>query len=124
MTRIMIVDDSEELRLLMKNFLLAHNHNVVAEASDGIEAIEKYHSEKPELVFLDLVMPKLDGLNVLKKIRFQDPTSKIIVITGNDNMKIFEECISLGVLAFLIKPFDLNDVLSAISFSNELIIMK
>jgi two-component system chemotaxis response regulator CheY len=124
MTRMMIVDDSEEFRLVMKDFLLGHNHNVVAEASDGIDAIEKYHSEKPELVFLDLVMSKLDGLSVLKKIRFQDPTSKIIVITGNDNMKIFEECISLGVLAFLIKPFDLNDVLSAISFSNELTIIK
>jgi len=53
-----------------------------------------------------------------KKIRFQDPTSKIIVVTGNDNMEIFEECMRLGVLAFLTKPFDLNDVLSAISFSN------
>ena len=68
MTRIMIVDDSEELRLAMKDFLLIHNHNVVAEASDGIETIEKYHSEKPELVFLDLTIPKLDGLSVLKKI--------------------------------------------------------
>ena len=123
MTRTMMVDDSEELRLAM-DFLLIHNHNVVAEASDGIEAIEKYHSEKPELVFLDLTIPKLDGLSVLKKIRFQDPTSKIIVITGNDDMKIFEECTRLGVLAFLIKPFDLNDVLSAISFSNEPITMK
>jgi two-component system chemotaxis response regulator CheY len=120
----MIIDDSEELRLAMKDFLLIHNHNVVAEASDGIEAIEKYHSEKPELVFLDLTIPKLDGLSVLKKIRFQDPASKIIVMTGNNDMKIFEECTRLGVLAFLIKPFDLNDVLSAISFSKEPIIMK
>ncbi len=117
MTRTMIVADSEELRLAMKNFLLIHNHNVVAEASDGIEAIEKYHSEKPELVFLGLTIPKLDGLSVLKKIRFQDPASKIIVITGNDDMKIFGDCTCLGVFAFLIKPFDLNDILSAISFS-------
>ena len=124
MTRMMIVDASEESRLLMKDFLLAYNHNVVAEASDGIEAIEKYHSEKPDLIFLDLVIPKLDGLSVLRKIRFQDHTSKIIVITGNDDMKIFEECTRLGVLAFLTKPFDLNDVLSAISFSNEITTMK
>ena len=75
MTRIMIVDASEESRLLMKNLLLTHNHNVVAEASDGIEAIEKYHSEKPDLIFLDLEMPKLDGLSVLRKIKFQDHTS-------------------------------------------------
>ena len=116
MTRVMIVDDFEESRLLLKDFLLAHNHNVVAEASDGIEAIEKYNSEKPEIVFLDLIMPKLDGLSVLKQIRFHDPTSKIIVITGNDSVEIFEECTSLGALAFLTKPIDLNDVLSAISF--------
>lgn len=68
MTRTMIVDDSEELRLAIKGFLLIHNHNVVVETSDGIEAIEKYHSEKSELVFLDLTIPKLDGLSVLKKI--------------------------------------------------------
>ena len=120
----MIVDASEESRSLMKDFLLAYNHNVVAEASDGIEAIEKYHSEKPDLLFLDLAMPKLDGLSILRKIRFQDHTSKIIVMTDTDNIKIFEECTRLGVLAFLTKPFDLNDVLSAISFSNEITIMK
>ena len=124
MTRIMIVDASEESRLLMKDFLLAHNYNVVDEASDGIEAIEKYHSEKPDLIFLDLEMPKLDGLSVLRKIKFQDHTSKIIVITSNDDIKIFEECTRLGVLAFLTKPFDLNDVLSAISFSNEMTVVK
>jgi len=124
MTRMMIVDASEESRLLMKDFLLAYNYNVVAEASDGIEAIEKYHSEKPDLIFLDLEMPKLDGLSVLRKIKFQDHTSKIIVITRNDDIKIFEVCTRLGVLAFLTKPFDLNDVLSAISFSNEMTVVK
>lgn len=124
MTRMMIVDDSEESRFLLKDFLLAHDHDVVAEASDGIEAIEKYYSQKPELVFLDLVIPKLDGLNVLKKLRFQDPTSKIIVITGDDNVEIFQECTNLGVLAFLIKPINFNDVLSAISFSDEISMMK
>lgn len=124
MTRMMIVDDSEESRFLLKDFLLAHDHDVVAEASDGIEAIEKYYSQKPELIFLDLVIPKLDGLSVLKKIRFQDPTSKIIVITGNDHIEIFQECTSLGVLAFLTKPINFHDVLSAISFSDEISIME
>ena len=124
MTKMMIVDDSKESHLLMKDFLLAHNHNVVAEASDGIEAISKYYSEKPELIFLDLAIHTLDGLSVLKKIRFQDPYSKFIVIISNDNIEIFEKCIRLGVVAFLIKPFNLNDVLSTISFSNEIIPMK
>jgi CheY-like chemotaxis protein len=73
----MIVDDSEESRLLMKNFLLAHNYNVVSEVSDGIEAIKKYYSEKPQLIFLDLAMPKLDGLCVLKKFDFKIPPLKL-----------------------------------------------
>jgi len=120
----MIVDDSEDSRSLLKNFLLAHNHDVVAEASDGVEAIEKYYSKKPDLIFLDLVIPKIDGLSVLKKIRSHDHSSKIIVLTGNDNPKIFNECTKLGVLAFLVKPFNLNDILDIISFSNEVTLMK
>lgn len=123
MTKMMIVDYSLESCLLMKDFLLSHHHNVVAEASNGTEAIEKYYSKKPELVFLYLTIPKLDELNILKKIRFQDPTSKIIVITNSDNIEIFEQCTRLGVIAFLTKPLDLNDVLSAISFSNEITTM-
>lgn len=119
MTRMMIIDNSKESRLLMKDFLLAHNHKIVAEASDDVAAIQKYLSEKPDIIFLDLTMPEF-GLRILKKIRFHDPTSKIIAITNNDDVKIFEECTNLGVLAFVIKPIDLNDVLSAISFSNEI----
>jgi len=78
MTRVMIVDDSEKSSSLLKDFLLAHNHNVVAEASDGIEAIEKYYSSKPELIFLDLVMPNLDGLSVLKKLDLKIIPQKLL----------------------------------------------
>ena len=124
MTRVMIVDDSEDSRSLLKDFLLAHNHDVVAEASDGVEAIEKYYSKKPDLIFLDLVIPKIDGLSVLKKIRSHDHSSKVIVLTCNDNPEIFNECTKLGVLAFLVKPFNLNDILNIISFSNEVTLMK
>jgi len=124
MTRVMIVDDSEDARSLLKDFLLVHNHDVVAEASDGVEAIEKYYSKKPDLIFLDLVIPKIDGLSVLKKIRSHDHSSKIIILTGNDNPEIFNECTKLGVLAFLVKPFNLNDILDIISFSNEVTLMK
>ena len=53
MTRVMVVDDSDESRSLLIDFLLAHNHDVVAEAKNGIEAIEKYYYKKPEIIFLD-----------------------------------------------------------------------
>ncbi|PIN97789.1 MAG: two-component system response regulator, partial [Nitrosopumilus sp. CG10_big_fil_rev_8_21_14_0_10_33_7] len=65
-----------------------------------------------------------DGLSVLKKIRSHDHSSKIIILTGNDNPEIFNECTKLGVLAFLVKPFNLNDILDIISFSNEVTLMK
>lgn len=116
----MIADDSEEARFLMRDFLLAQHHEVVALATDGIETLEKYNSFKPELVLLDLGMPKLDGLNVLKKIKSNDPNAKIIILTGNDDMNIYKECSNSGALAFILKPFDLNEVLSTISYAVEI----
>lgn len=116
----MIVDDSEEARFLMRDFLLAQQHEVVALANDGIEALEKYKLFKPELILLDLEMPKLDGFNVLKKIKSSDPNAKIIILTGNDDMNVYKECSNSGAIAFILKPFDLNEVLSTITYAAEI----
>lgn len=115
----MIIDSSNQSRLLMKDFLLAQNHDVVYETHNGFEAIEKYFLVQPEIIFLDLMMNNYEGLIILKKIRQKDPSSKIIMLTSNDKMSILEECVRLGSLAFISKPFNLEDILSTISFVDE-----
>ncbi len=119
MAKIMIIDSSNQSRLLMKDFLLAQNHDVVYETHNGFEAIEKYFLVQPEIIFLDLMMNNYEGLIILKKIRQKDPSSKIIMLTSNDKMSILEECVRLGSLAFISKPFNLEDILSTISFVDK-----
>ncbi len=120
MAKIMIIDSSNESRLLMKDFLLANNHDVVYETHNGFEAIEKYFLILPEIIFLDFMMNNYDGLTILKKIKQKDASSKIIMLISNDKMNILEECVKFGALAFIPKPFNLGDVLSTISFVDEI----
>ena len=115
----MIIDSSSESRTMLKDFLLTNNHDVVYDTYNGFEAVERYFLIQPEIIFLDLVMNNYDGLTILKKIRQKDPSSKIIMLTSNDKMNILEECVQLGSLAFISKPFDFVDVLSTISFVDE-----
>jgi len=124
MAKIMLIDSSHESRLELKSFLLAHNHDVVYETHDGFEAIERYFLIKPEIIFLDLMMNNYDGLEILKKIKQKDPFSNIIILTSNDKMNIIEECIKLGSLAFVSKPLNFEDILSTISFVNEINLLQ
>ncbi|MCH8324806.1 MAG: response regulator, partial [Thaumarchaeota archaeon] len=79
MASILIADDSDAIRLVLKDILEIGQHYVAGEAVNGPEAIEKYFELKPELLLLDLAMPKKDGLTVLKEIIESYPNAKIIL---------------------------------------------
>ena len=114
----MIIDPSDDSRLHLKDLLLSKNHDVVYDTGDGLQAIQRYFMIKPEILFLDLVGS--DGLSILKKIHQKDQMCKIIMLTTNDKMDILEECLRLGAMAFVSKPFEPDDVLSVISFAEEI----
>ena len=119
MARIMIVDDSEAIRNLLKDILLVGKHEVVAEAVDGIDAIEKFSTVKPDVVLLDIAMPKKDGLTTLKEIKKMNLNTKVIMVTVRDEMDMIQDCIAVGALAYIIKPFTTEEVLKAILFVLE-----
>jgi len=119
MARIMIVDDSESIRKLLKDMLSVGKHEVVAEAVDGIDAIEKFSTVKPDVVLLDIAMPKKDGLTTLKEIKKMNLNTKVIMVTVRDEMDMIQDCIAAGALAYIIKPFDTEEVLKAILFVLE-----
>ncbi|HSG84677.1 MAG: response regulator [Nitrosopumilus sp.] len=114
MAKILIADDSDAIRLVLKDILGIGEHEVIAEAIDGQESIDLYKETKPDLILLDLAMPKKDGLTVVKEIIEFDSIAKIILITASDDQKIIKECIDGGAYSYVSKPFDFKNVLKAI----------
>jgi len=117
MARVMIADDSEAVRLILKDIVSSDKHELVAEAADGVETIEKFTASKPDLLLLDVAMPKKDGLTVLKEIKKTHPNAKIIIITALEEMTMVQDCVAAGALAYIMKPFIVDDVLKSISFA-------
>ncbi|NIP62764.1 MAG: response regulator [Nitrosopumilaceae archaeon] len=115
MANILVADDSESIRLVLRDILTIGSHDIVGEAIDGKEAVEKYIELNPDVVLLDLAMPKKDGLAVVKEIIGHDPNAKIILITASDDQKIINNCLSEGAKTSISKPFDFNNVLNTIS---------
>lgn len=111
----MIADDSDAIRLVLKDILLIGEHEVVVEAVNGVEAVDLYKQHNPEILLLDLAMPKKDGLQVVKDIIAHDSNAKIILITASDDQKIITQCLSSGATSYISKPFDFNSVLKSIN---------
>jgi len=124
MARIMIADDSGAIRMVLKDILDVGNHQLVAEAKDGVEAVEKFNETKPDLILLDYAMPRKDGRTALKEILTNDPKAKVIMLTASDNLNTINECMKIGSAAFVLKPFEFDEVLNLISevLTREIII--
>ena len=115
MAKIMIADDSNSIRLVLKDILSIGKHEVVSEAKDGKEAVDFYREHNPDLLLLDLAMPKKDGLTVVKEVMQINHDAKIILITASDDEKIINQCLKYGASSYISKPFDFNGVLKAIT---------
>ena len=115
MARVMIADDSDAIRLVLHDILDIGEHELVAEAKDGTEVLKKFFDVKPDILLLDLAMPKKDGLTVLREIKGTNPGAKIIVITATDSRKMINECLEAGADSFITKPFDFDKVLQEIT---------
>lgn len=114
MANVMIIDDSNVIRMVLKDILVIGQHNLVSELSSGIGALEEYVKSKPDIVLLDMAMPKKDCLTVLKEIISFDPKAKIIMISASDNQETVRECINAGARSYVLKPFNFHEVLDII----------
>lgn len=119
MANVMIADDSESVRLTLRDMVEAGKHKVVAEAVDGIDTLEKFDSVKPDVLLLDVAMPRKDGMETLIELMKNDSKPKVIMITAHDDMDLIQNCIKVGALAYITKPFNTDEILNAISFAFE-----
>ncbi len=115
MAKILVVDDSEVMRRNLKHILIEGGHTVVGEASNGNEAVEMNEELVPDLITMDLSMPGLDGITLVKIIMNKYPDSKIIVITALSQKSLIYEAIKNGAKHYIMKPIDKSKVLNTIN---------
>lgn len=114
MANILIVDDSRTSRKILKKMVEEAGHTVIEECSNGEEGYLRYKELKPDLVTLDITMPKLDGLEALQLIRKCDENAKVIMITAAGQKEKMIQAIKYGAAEFVAKPYDSEDIKHAI----------
>lgn len=111
---ILICDDAAFMRMMLKEILVKGGYEVVGEAANGAEGIEKYNSLKPDLVTMDITMPDMDGISALKAIRSGDPGARVIMCSAMGQQAMVVESIQAGAKDFIVKPFQKERVIEAI----------
>ncbi|MPN00136.1 Chemotaxis protein CheY [bioreactor metagenome] len=114
MAKILICDDSAFMRMMLKKILMEKGHEVVAEAGDGRQAVQFYRQFKPDLITMDITMPKMDGIEAVKIIHDENPLVRIIMVTAIGQRSVITEALKAGASDFIVKPFDAGQVMDTI----------
>lgn len=112
--KILIVDDAAFIRTMVKDILVPRGFEIVGEATNGNEAVQKYMELKPDLVTMDITMREKDGLEAAREILQKDPNARIIMVTALGQEQLLIESFKIGVKDFVVKPFEPERILSAV----------
>ncbi|MCY0875300.1 MAG: response regulator [Firmicutes bacterium] len=112
--RILVVDDAAFMRMMIKEILSKNGYEVVGEAADGAQAVDKYRELSPDLVTMDITMPEMDGIQALKEIRAMDSAAKVIMCSAMGQQAMVIDAIQAGARDFIVKPFQADRVIEAI----------
>jgi len=112
--RVLVVDDAAFMRKQLRDILEAGGHEVVAEGADGDEALRLYETHRPDVVTLDLVMPRRGGIDALKELRSRHPEARVIVCSSVSDEPTILEAIAMGARDYVLKPVSPAKVLDAV----------
>jgi two-component system chemotaxis response regulator CheY len=112
--RILICDDSAFMRMMLKKVLIDNGYEIVGEAGDGMEAVQLFRQYKPDLITMDITMPKMDGIEAVKHIFAEDPLVRIVMVTALGQRSIITDAINAGASDFIVKPFDTIQVIETV----------
>ena len=115
MARILIVDDSTVMRKNLYSIFTSNGHEVVGEAADGRQAILLYSKLKPDLVTMDITMPKMTGVEVVKHIIDEDSSAKIIMISALNQKQMVFQALKNGAKHYIIKPIEASQLLGVVN---------
>lgn len=112
--RVMVVDDALFMRNMLKDIFVRAGYEVVAEAENGEMALGFYQETKPDLVTMDIVMPKKSGIEALKEIMASDPAARVVMVSALGQDSLVLEAVESGAKDFIVKPFKEDNVLEIV----------
>ena len=110
---ILVVDDAQIARDIESTFLIHAGYDVI-EAADGDEAIQKFVQFHPSLVILDIIMPRVDGIHVLRTMKKIDPSAQILICTAADDYRIINLALQDGAAGYIIKPYKGDELIKKV----------
>ncbi|MEW6266914.1 MAG: response regulator [Thermodesulfobacteriota bacterium] len=113
-TSVLIVDDSPVMRNMLAKFFTDNGFQVVGMAADGLEAINLFEKLNPDLMTLDIIMPKMRGTEVLENILERYPEAKIVMASSVSDARTVMKCLKIGAKQYILKPYDQERVMAAI----------
>jgi two-component system chemotaxis response regulator CheY len=112
--KILIVEDSKLTREAIKSVTALRDYKIVDEAIDGEDAIRKYKRHKPDIVLMDLALPMMSGIDAIRAIIDYDPNAKIIAVSALYSNEKKTAAMDAGAIEYVVKPFELHELLDAI----------
>jgi len=113
--KILVVDDAQFMRMMLKNILVGAGYEVAGEAENGVQAIERYRSLKPDLVIMDMIMPEMGGIDAVREIVKLDADARVLMCSAMGQQALVVEAIQVGARDFIVKPFQAAGVLEAVT---------
>ena len=109
--RILIVDDASFMRTVLKDIIRSNGlASEILEAADGVEGVKLYQKGKPDLVTMDINMPRADGIQALRAILKINPRAKVVMITAVEEKHMVQDAMKIGARDYVVKPFDRSNV--------------
>jgi two-component system, chemotaxis family, chemotaxis protein CheY len=115
MPRVLVIDDAVYARDILKKILVKGGYEIAGEAGDGEEGVREYSGKNPDIVIVDMIMPKMNGIDTIRQIKKINPDAKIIVISADGQMTHIEEAVKAGALSYINKPYQWSVVLNELA---------
>lgn len=112
--RILIADDALFMRNMLREIFVKAGFQVVGEAANGVEAVERYQELRPDLVTMDIVMPLKSGIEALQQITREDPNARVVMCSALGQEALVIEAVQAGAKDFIVKPFKEERVLDVV----------
>jgi two-component system chemotaxis response regulator CheY len=122
--KVLIVDDYDMTRTLLKIILRGQRFEIVGEATDGVEGVAMCEKLRPDIVLLDIVMPKLNGLEALAKIKSSLHQPMVLMVSSAEEDGIVEEALRLGASGYILKPFNTASVIETLNEARDNFIVR